>query len=474
MKKVFFIILISCFSLTIFSCAKKEEEKDAPVIAEVYPVTTPTSDPTPDYTFSSTKAGTITYGGSCSSGTTSAISGNNTITFLTLSDGTYSDCTIIVTDSAGNASNTLAINTFMVDTTPKWAQEAYVKASNNDAGDSFGGTGWYSSRSIALDGDTLAVGAYNEDSNQTTITNGTTSSSDNSNSSSGAVYVYKRTGTTWAQEAYIKASNNDGNDEFGYSVALEGHTIAVGAFKEDSNQTTITNGATSSSNDSNNSSGAVYVYKRTGTTWEQEAYIKASNSDTYDYFGNSVALDGNTLAVGASSENSNQTTITNDTTSSSNNSNSASGAVYVYKRTGTTWAQEAYVKASNNDVLDAFGESVALDGDILVVGAQYEDSNQTTITNDNSTSSSNDSSSDSGAVYVYKRTGTTWEQEAYIKASNSDVSDEFSYSVELDGDTLAVGTYGEDSNQTTITNGTTSSSDNSNNNSGAVYVYSFK
>ena len=117
MNKVLYIILISLFSLTIFSCAK-EEEKKAPVIAEVYPVTTPTSDPSPNYTFSSTKAGTITYGGSCSSGTTSATSGNNTITFTSLSDGTYSDCTIIVTDSDGNASNTLSVTSFIVDTRP--------------------------------------------------------------------------------------------------------------------------------------------------------------------------------------------------------------------------------------------------------------------------------------------------------------------------------------------------------------------
>jgi len=114
MKKILHIILISLFSFTVISCAK-EEEKDAPVIAEVYPVTTPTDDPSPDYTFSSTEAGTITYGGSCSSGTTSATSGDNTITFLTLSTGTtYSDCTIIVTDSDGNASNTLAITSFTV------------------------------------------------------------------------------------------------------------------------------------------------------------------------------------------------------------------------------------------------------------------------------------------------------------------------------------------------------------------------
>ena len=117
MKKIFHIILIFLFSLILISCADKEEEKEGPVLTEVYPVTTPTDDPSPDYTFSSTKDGTITYGGSCSSGTTSATSGNNTITFLTLSDGTYSDCTIIVTDSDGNASNTLAITSFVVVTT---------------------------------------------------------------------------------------------------------------------------------------------------------------------------------------------------------------------------------------------------------------------------------------------------------------------------------------------------------------------
>jgi hypothetical protein len=118
MKKLLHIILISLFSLILTSCADKEEEKkEGPVLTEVYPVTTPTSDPSPNYTFSSTKAGTITYGGSCSSGTTSATSGRNTITFTTLSAGTYSDCTIIVTDSDGNASNTLAVTTFVVDTT---------------------------------------------------------------------------------------------------------------------------------------------------------------------------------------------------------------------------------------------------------------------------------------------------------------------------------------------------------------------
>ena len=147
---------------------------------------------------------------------------------------------------------------------PMWSQEAYIKASNNNAGDYFG-------NNIAMDGNTLAVGAPSEDSNQTTITNDNSSSSNNSNSRSGAVYIYKLTGTSWAQEAYIKASNSDANDYFGVSVALHNETLAVGAFFEDSNQTTITNGTSASSNNSNSSSGAVYVYKRTGTSWAQEA-----------------------------------------------------------------------------------------------------------------------------------------------------------------------------------------------------------
>jgi len=102
-------------SLTMTSfTVTSSNDTTAPTIAEVTAVATPTNDKTPDYTFSSDEAGTITYGGSCSSSTTSATSGNNTITFISLSEGTYSNCTIIVKDSAGNASNTLAITSFEV------------------------------------------------------------------------------------------------------------------------------------------------------------------------------------------------------------------------------------------------------------------------------------------------------------------------------------------------------------------------
>ena len=115
----------------------------------------------------------------------------------------------------------------------------------------------------------------------------------------------------------------------------------------------------------------------------------------------------------------------------------------------------------------------------MAVGASSEDSNQTTITNDSSTASSDNSSSASGAVYVYRRTGTSWVQEAYIKAANNDAEDKYGHgwgddSVDLDNGTLAVGSQFEDSNQNTITNGTSASSNNSNSDSGSVYVYSLK
>ena len=314
---------------------------------------------------------------------------NNPVIYtVTAVDGTTQDYTITVTE------DTLT-------------QQAYIKAVNNQAfigvpGDLFGD-------SVSLYGNTLAVGASFESSNQTTITNGPTASADNSSLYSGAVYVYTRSGSNWTQEAYIKAANNGVDDRFGNPVSLFGETLAVSARLEDSNQTTITNGNDASADSSNVNSGAVYVYTRNGTTWTQQAYIKAVNNDIGDYFGVSISLSGDTLAVGAYNEDSNQTTITNGPTASADNSNAYSGAVYVYTRSGSNWSQQAYLKAVNNDALDAdsFGSKVSLSGDTLAVAASSEDSNQTTITNGD-TASSDISNSGSGAVYVYTRSGTNW------------------------------------------------------------------
>ncbi|MCZ8240150.1 MAG: hypothetical protein O9346_08695 [Leptospiraceae bacterium] len=116
--------------------------------------------------------------------------------------------------------------------------------------------------SVSISGDTIVVGAIYEDSNQTTITNGATASSDNSATSSGAAYVFVRSGSNWSHQAYLKAPNSETNDQFGYSVSISGDTIVVGARFEDSNQTTITNGATASSNNSAVDSSAAYVFVR--------------------------------------------------------------------------------------------------------------------------------------------------------------------------------------------------------------------
>lgn len=345
-----------------------------------------------------------------------------------------------------------------------WYQEAYIKAVNLTASDYFG-------EAISLSGNTLAVGAPQEDSLQTTITNGSTASSDNSMLNSGAVYVFKRTGSSWAQEAYVKASNSNASDAFGKSVAVSADTLVVGAIGEASNQTTITNGTSSASaNNSAGYSGAVYVYSRTASYWTQQAYIKASNAETNDYFGVSVALSGDTLAVGAISEDSEQTTITNGSLSSSDNSVTNSGAVYIYRRSASQWTQEAYVKPFQSQAAGLFGQSVALNEDILVVGMPGEASRQKTISS-GTLASSDRTLINAGAVYVYNRTGTVWEQQAYIKASNSDSNDSFGSNISLNAGSLVVGAAYEDSNSTTILENGLSSQDNSFVNSGAAYVY---
>jgi hypothetical protein len=329
-----------------------------------------------------------------------------------------------------------------------WQQEAYIKPSNTDPGDFFGS-------SVALSGDTLAVGSLEEDSAATGV-NG--DQNDNSAIAPGAVFVFQRTGTTWQQEAYLKASNTGDLDAFGKGLALSGDTLAVGAPGEDSAATGV-NGNQNSNAAAD--SGAVYVFRRTGTSWAQEAYLKASNTNAQDDFGGSVALSGDTLAVGAIGEASAATGINGDQTS---NAAGASGAAYVFRRTGTSWAQEAYVKASNTESSDFFGVSVAISGDTLAVGAEDEDAFTTGI---NGNQASN-AAANSGAVYVFRRTGTSWAQEAYVKASNTNSNDRFGVRVALAGDLLAVGARGEASAATGV-NG--NQADNSDPSSGAAYVF---
>jgi len=403
-----------------------------------------------------------------------AISGSTLVVSAFYEDSNVT--TITNTDGSASADNSAsdsgAAYVFMREASGNWVQDAYLKPSNADSEDSFG-------VSVGISGSLVVVGAHSEDSNQTTITNTDGSAStNNSASSSGAVYVFKREANgNWVQDAYLKASNAGADDQFGWSVAISGSTVVVGAFYEDSNQTTITNtdGAASADNSAANA-GAVYVFRREASgDWLQDAYLKASNAGADDEFGAAVAISGSTIVVGARNEDSNQTTISNgDGTASGDNSASNAGAVYVFKReTNGNWVQDAYLKPSNAGATDYFGWSVAISGSTIVVGAVGEASNQANITNTDSSASADNSMSRAGAVYIFKReTNGDWVQDAYLKASNAGLDDQFGYSVAISGSTVVVGSTDESSNQATITNTDgTAPTDNLANRAAAVYVF---
>ncbi len=264
-----------------------------------------------------------------------------------------------------------------------------------------------------------------------------------------------------AQQAYLKASNTDANDRFGWSVAVSGDTAVVGALLEDSNAAGV-NG-----NQGDNTapdSGAVYVFVRdAGGIWSQQAYLKASNTGAGDEIGRSVAVSGDTVVVAAPREGSNATGVNGD---QGNNSASASGAVYVFVRdAGGNWSQQAYLKASNSGANDLFGWSVAVSGDTVVVAARGEDSNATGINGEQG----DNSASASGAAYVFARdAGGIWSQQAYLKASNTGVDDEFGELVAVSSDTVVVGARLEDSNATGVDG---DQGDNTATDSGAAYVF---
>ncbi|MGJ8726365.1 MAG: choice-of-anchor D domain-containing protein [Roseibacillus sp.] len=324
------------------------------------------------------------------------------------------------------------------------AQQACLTGNAPDFGDEYG-----YSVAISEDGSTVVVGAYNEDSASTGI-NG--DESDNSRTDSGAVYVYSRSGGTLTQQAYLKASNAGVNDAFGWSVDIWDDTIVVGAYREESGIAGI-NVPGAGSDNSVSLAGAAYVFQRTGTTWSEQAYLKSPDPGLGDRFGYSVAISNERIAVGSPLEDSG----TNDPT---NNSAGNSGAVFLFKRLVGVWSTDDYLKASNLQAGDEFGFSVALDSNLLVVGAPLEDSNLSGNENDNSVGAS-------GAAYVFEN-NSGWSQIAYLKANNPDIEDLFGWSVSIAADTVLVGAPQEDSNATGVDG---DESNNSALDSGAAYVF---
>jgi hypothetical protein len=325
---------------------------------------------------------------------------------------------------------------------------------------------------LSGDGNTLAVGAVGEDSNAAGI-NGI--QTDDSAAGSGAVYVFTKTRNTWAQQAYLKSSNSEAADLFGYGVGLsdDGNALAVAGYDEDGSG----KGINPPNDNSGAGTGAIYAFDRRGGAWRQTGYFKGSRSQRNDALGFAVAIsgDGNTIAAGTGDESClnggiNPSGCDVDTFPAHLAAGSA-GAAYVWARSGDTWVEQAFIKASNPALEDWFGVRLALNGDgsRLLVGAALEDSAAKGVNG----RQDDDSAEDAGAAYLYSRTGTTWSQLAYIKASNTDAYDEFGISVAMshDGRTAAAGARMESSAARGI-NG--NQKDNEAGQSGAAYIFAIR
>ncbi|ENM5891353.1 FG-GAP repeat protein [Vibrio mimicus] len=210
---------------------------------------------------------------------------------------------------------------------------------------------------------------------------------------------------------YFKPSNTGADDNFGVSLALSGDnkTLVVGAYYEDNGaKGVISDGSEITDLNTINNAGAVYVFtKDNAGVWLQSAYIKGSNTGSGDSFGASLSVsdNGKTLAIGATGEsNSAKGIIINGSEINDVGSATSAGAVYLFTQDSSgNWSQIAYLKASNTDVIDYFGESLALsyDGNLVAVGAYREDNKATGVIIDGSETIDAGTENDSGAVYLY-------------------------------------------------------------------------
>lgn len=302
------------------------------------------------------------------------------------------------------------------------AQRAYAKASNTGVNDLFGYT-------IALSGDTLAVGAYLEDSFAGGIDGDQT---DDSADGSGAVYVFTRRGESWTQQAYIKGHAKSGGAQFGRALALSGDTLVVGAPADGRGGAGIDPAPGA---DPLPDSGSVHVFRRRNGSWESENHLKASDAAAGDLFGSAVALSGDTLAVGAYLQDGDARD---------------SGAVYLFQRHDGRWTESARIKAPRAQTAGGFGYALALSAGTLAVGAHLEGDGER----------SGDGTG-GGSVHIYTRDAGRWTPQTRLRADAPAVNDLFGASLALSGDTLAIGAHLEDG----------AIADAPAENSGAVYVY---
>lgn len=269
----------------------------------------------------------------------------------------------------------------------EWFEEAALLASDGGNGDTYG-------HALDIQGDVAVVGSRKHD---------------HLGNNAGAAYVYKFDGTEWNEEVELLASDGDAGDWFGYSIAVSPGLIFVGAHKDE--------------NGGPDETGSVYVYRRDGTEWVEEAKLVPSDGQDGDEFGGDIASSGDVVVVGADQ---------------AEGLAPVSGTAYVYRFDGSTWIEEAKLMASDGGTEGFYGDSVAINGDVIVIGAYGI-------------------SHDSGAAYVYRYDGTDWIEEIKLTASDFANDDWFGMSVAVRSNTVMVSAQFDD-NENGI-------------NAGAVYVY---
>jgi len=257
-----------------------------------------------------------------------------------------------------------------------WIEQAKINASDAALADYFG-------NSVSISGDYAVVGAIGKDER---------------GENSGSAYIFKRNGTSWSEQAKINASDGAAADSFGHSVSISGDYVVVGAIGD---------------NDRGTSSGSAYIFMRNGTSWSEQAKINASDGEEGDSFGHSVSISGDYVIVGAIGK---------------DESGKNSGSAYIFKRDNTLWIEQAKINASDAAQYDNFGNSVSISGDYAVVGAYYND----------------ERGENSGSAYIFKRDETSWNEQAKINANDAAVADYFGHSVSISGEYTVVGAIGDD------------------------------
>jgi 3',5'-cyclic AMP phosphodiesterase CpdA len=247
--------------------------------------------------------------------------------------------------------------------------ETKLQGSDTASGDWFG-------RWISVDGDAAIAGATNHV---------------HADIGGGAAYVLRRAGSQWAEEAELLASDAEAGDFFGVSVGVSGNVAIVGASREDTQ---------------GDLAGAAYIYRFDGAAWN-ETKLLASDGAAQDQFGYSSDIDGDQAVVGAFGD---------------DDLGSESGSAYVFRFDGASWIEEAKLYAADGAEVCWFGSSVAISGDVIIVGR-----------------SPHEGTPDAGAAYVFRRGISGWALEQVLIGSDSSVGDHFGYSVALSGDVACVG-----------------------------------